>query len=1020
MTRLSEQRDVQDQLINHLIALGWRYLPPGDVATARGNDEREPFLPGLARQKLLELNSSTSLRASPGLVTEANVADILRRLRNVRPNLAGNEAFLKALRGGWTVYDPAAQRERNLTLLDFDHPAANDFSFTQEFPFVDHDRRRVDLALFVNGLPVALIENKSPTLPQPEVEAFKQVQETYTERIPELLKFIQFFAAADRRLHYGPTWNDSPKVFYRWKADGKDYGLERLCKSLLQPAHLLRILQDYVIFFRADDQTQKYVLRPHQMRAAEKIVERVALASPLAGETEGASPLAGTEGASPLAGGTEGGPKTGLIWHTQGSGKTLTMIVAAAKLRRLEALANPTIVIVVDRRELAAQMEQNLEAFGFPMVVRARSKSHLRELLASDYRGLIVTLIHKFDRLPKNLSQRANIIVFIDEAHRSQEGDLATYMRAALPNALYFGFSGTPVDKGKIGRGTFETFGKSDPDGYQDKYGIDESIEDGTTVRLWYTLAPAELRLDRETLEEEFFRVVEEAGVASIEELNRLLDQADKLKAVLKAPERVEAIARHVATHFRENVEPLGFKAFLVAVDREACALYKEALDRCLPAEYSRVVYTPYHKDPDLLRRYHLDAAAERKVRKAFRDPAKLPKILIVTEKLLTGYDAPILYAMYLDKPLKDHTLLQAIARVNRPYPGKDSGLVVDYLGIFEDLQRALAFDQASIARALVDLAELKQQFARLIVEIEARLAPLDLSGNPADRSARIIEFLADPDQRDTFTRDFKALQTAYEVISPDPFLRDYLDRYALIVQIYQVVYDYYDPEAAKRKLRHYLLNKTDALIRQNVELVSLAEPLPLYPINRDLATVIAADGVSDQVKVINLYRSLTVHIEAHQTDQPYLVSLSDEVENILQRLRDRQISVQTALEQLQGKAEEMVQAGQAQQHSQLPTQAFALSWVLKGFGLTGSDSAAVEVLQTLDKFAGWPYNKKLEREARLALYRILQGALGQETARIKEEPAAYSASGESVSDEAAKLKELVDNLLKMHRLVLR
>jgi type I restriction enzyme R subunit len=282
----------------------------------------------------------------------------------------------------------------------------------------------------------------------------------------------------------------------------------------------------------------------------------------------------------------------GLVWHTQGSGKTLTMIVAAHKLRRLPQLANPTLLTVVDRRELETQMAQNLEAFGFPAVVRAESKRHLRDLLASDYQGLIVTTIHKFDRIPRDLNLRHNIVVLIDEAHRSQEGDLAIYMRAALPNAFYFGFTGTPVDRGIIGRGTFETFGKPDPSGYLDKYGIDESIEDGTTVPLYYTLTPTELRLDRETLEDEFFRVVEDTGVASIEELNRILDKADKLKAVLKAPERVDRIATHIARHYGENVEPLGFKAFVVAVDREACALYKEALDRHLPEEYSRVVYT--------------------------------------------------------------------------------------------------------------------------------------------------------------------------------------------------------------------------------------------------------------------------------------------------------------------------------------------------------------------------------------------------------------------------------------------
>ncbi|TEU15356.1 MAG: HsdR family type I site-specific deoxyribonuclease, partial [Anaerolineales bacterium] len=971
-----------DALVNYLIGIGWEYLPPDEITNMRNGDEREPFLQPIAREQLIAL--------SPSLVTPENVDDVLRRLRGVHPSIAGNEEFLHYLRGHKTVYSKVLKCERNLTLIDFEEPARNRFTFTQEFTFEDRDRRRTDMILFVNGFPVALIENKSPTVPEAELEAFDQVQHIYTERIPELLKFVQVFAACNARLHYGATWNDSLKAFYRWKADGKDYGLEALSKTLFDREHLLRLLRDYVIFFRADDQTHKFVLRPHQIRAAERIVRRVQKTSEVS-ET------------------SEVWHRTGLIWHTQGSGKTLTMIVAAHQLRRLSALENPTLLVVVDRRGLETQMVQNLEAFGFPAVERARSKRHLRELLASDYRGLIVTLIHKFDRIPKDLSHRRNVVVLIDEAHRSQEGDLAIYMRAALPNAFYFGFTGTPVDRGKIGRGTFETFGKPDPSGYQDKYGIDESIEDGTTVPLYYTLTPTELRLDRETLEDEFFRVVEEAGVASIEELNRLLDKADKLKAVLKAPDRVDKIAAHIAQHYQENVEPLGFKAFVVAVDREACALYKQALDRYLPPEYSRVVYTAYHKDRDLMRQHHMDDAEEKRVRKAFRAPEEMPKILIVTEKLLTGYDAPVLYVMYLDKPLKDHTLLQAIARVNRPYLDKGSGLVVDYIGVFEDLQRALAFDTATISKGLIDLEKLKERFANLLLAAQAAVASINLSGDPG-RPARIIDHFFDTERRESFVELFKDLQTAYEILSPDPFLRDYLDDYILIVQVYQVVYNYFNPEAEKRRLQRELLRKTDALIRENVEVSPVVDALPLYPINRDIANVVKADNISDRVRVTNLYRSLMVHIEQHQHEQPYLISIGERVEEVIQRLKDRQISVQAALEQLGDLAEEAVTAEAQQAESDLSSGEFALYWVLKGQGVVSPDTTARAVHRVLAEHPGWPYNAGLERKVRAELYKLLLPS--------------YKIVREKRSEKRAEtrrpstLKETVDSLLRMQRTV--
>ena len=975
MTRLSEKRDVQDALVNYLIGIGWEYLPPDEIKNTRNGDEREPFLVPIARQQLTALN--------PGLVTLKNVDEVLRRLRGVHPSMAGNEEFLHYLRGHKTVYSEAEKRELNLTLIDFDTPANNRFAFTQEFWFEDRDRRRTDMMLFVNGLPVALIENKSPTVPEAELEAFDQVQHTYTDRIPELLKFTQFFAACDVRIHYGATWNDSLKAFYRWKADGKDYGLENLSKTLFDQEHLLRLLRDYVIFFRADDQVHKFVLRPHQIRAAERVVQRV--------ETNEA--------------------ETGLIWHTQGSGKTLTMIVAAHKLRRLPPLENPALLVVVDRRLLDTQMVQNLEAFGFPTVVRAESKRHLRELLASDYRGLVVTTIHKFDRIPKHLNARHNIVVLIDEAHRSQEGDLATYMRAALPNAFYFGFTGTPIDRGIVGRGTFETFGKPDPDGYQDKYGIDESIEDGTTVPLYYSLTPTELRLDRQTLEDEFFRVVEDAGIASIEELNRLLDKADKLKAVLKAPDRVNKIAAHIARHYQENVEPLGFKAFVVAVDREACALYKEALDHHLPSEYSRVVYTPYHKNGDLMRQHHMDDAEEKRVRKAFRAPDELPKVLIVTQKLLTGYDAPVLYAMYLDKPLKDHTLLQAIARVNRPYPDKESGLIVDYIGVFEDLQRALAFDLATISKGLIDLETLKERFVDVLLATQAAIALINLSDDRG-RPARIIDHFFDEDVRESFVSLFKELQTAYEILSPDPFLRDYLDDYMLIVQVYQVIYNYFNPEAERRRIQRELLRKTDALIRKHVEAAPVVDTLPLYPINRDIANVVKADNVSDRVKVTNLYRSLIVHIERYQQEQPYLISIGERVEVVIQRLRDRQISVEAALEQLGDLAEEAVTAEAQEAESDLSHGEFALYWVLKGQGVVSPDTAAQTAHRVLAEHPGWPYNAGLERKVRLELYKALR--LTPQRATVREKPSEMPAE----VWRASALKETVDNLLRMYRVV--
>jgi len=457
--------------------------------------------------------------------------------------------------------------------------------------------------------------------------------------------------------------------------------------------------------------------------------------------------------------------KRGLIWHTQGSGKTFTMIKAAEQILRHPAFEKPTVVMLVDRNELEGQLSGWIESvLGEGRAIVSRTKQHLREILHSDYRGLVISMIHKFDRADADLCTRTNVFVLADEAHRSTSGDLGNYLLAALPNATMIGFTGTPIDKIAYGKGTFKVFGKDDPQGYLDKYSIAESVADGTILELHYTLAPNDIQVPREQLETEFLNLVEAEGISEIEELNKILDNAVRLKAFLKASDRVEKVAQLVADHFRKNVEPLGYKAFLVGVDREACALYKKALDKHLPSDYSKVVYTAAHNDSALLAEYHLTEDEEKKVRKAFIKKDVLPKILIVTEKLLTGFDAPILYCMYLDKPMRDHTLLQAIARVNRPYEEegeikKPAGYVVDFVGIFENLEKALAFDSDVVASVIKNIDILKERF-RVLMRDHAP-SYLALCRGPIDDKAieRAIDAFAPKKLVTNFTSFLKSLR---------------------------------------------------------------------------------------------------------------------------------------------------------------------------------------------------------------------------------------------------------------------
>ena len=548
MMRISEKHDVQRPLINSLIGIGWQFIPPGDFKSEgwRGDDETNPFLLGILRKQLAKLNGWPE--------DDQRIAEVIRQLRLLPANLEGHEGFVHWLRGRIPLDDPAEKLHRDVKLIDYDELDSNLFHFTEEMPFFDRDRRRMDMVLFVNGLPVLLVENKNPKSQDPGMEGFQQVQDTYTNRIPAFLKYPVLFAVPAIRLEYGATWNPSVKAFYRWKAfDGSDAGLEELSKGFFDKRMVLSFIRDYTIFYRNDDAVQKFLLRPHQIRTVQKIVERV---------VAGLDDLAAAD--------------TGLEWHTQGSGKTLTMIVTAQLLHRHPALENPTLLIVVDRVELESQMMQSLEAFGFGSVHNPSNKRKLRQLLKNGTQGLIVTTIHKFDDMPPNMITGRKVVILIDEAHRSQEGELGIYLNGALPKAFRFGFTGTPIDRGKVGRGTFELFRLYDrPHGYHDKYSINESIEDKTTVPLYYTPTPSDIWVDKLQLEvkngvllDEFLQEVDEVGVASIDALNQLLKKADKLMAVLKSPERISAITRDIAEHFEKNVLPLGFKALIVTPDR--------------------------------------------------------------------------------------------------------------------------------------------------------------------------------------------------------------------------------------------------------------------------------------------------------------------------------------------------------------------------------------------------------------------------------------------------------------------
>jgi type I restriction enzyme R subunit len=599
-------------------------------------------------------------------------------------------------------------------------------------------------------------------------------------------------------------------------------------------------------------------------------------------------------------------------------------------------------------------------------------------------------MVHKFDDIPADVCLRENVYVLVDEAHRSTGGDLGNYLMGALPNATYIGFTGTPIDKTAYGRGTFKVFGIDDPTGYLDKYGIRESVEDGTTVPLHYALAPNDMQVDKETLDKEFLDLREAEGVSDQEELNAVLEKAVTLKALMKNPARVDKVAAFIADHYREKIEPMGYKAFVVAVDREACVRYKQALDRHLPPEWSQVVMSAGgKKDSDELRQHYLDEEAEQEVRKAFRRPIGLGetgggregrfkdlRILIVTEKLLTGYDAPILYCLYLDKPMRDHVLLQAIARVNRPYEDdtgrkKPDGFVLDFVGIFGNLKKALAFDAADVEAVVEGIDVLQDRFKDLMEEGRRVYLPVT-AGRVADKAVEaVLEYFRGRETRQQFYVFFQELEGVYEILSPDAVLRPFMADYTSLAEMYQVVRANYEPGARTDK---EFLRKTATLVQRHAQAGDVRAPSQVHRLTAETLAQIAGNEDSDTVKVFNLLRAVRQAGQEGAKQEPYLLNIVTRAEEVITAFEDRQRTTQETLVEMLKVVEELRKAKQERDASDLSPEAFAVSWFLKQEGVETAGDIARQVAAAFAEFPHWQTSSHQEADLRKSLYKALIG----------------------------------------------
>ena len=944
MTIPTEHKSVQARILKYADDIGWSFVSQGEAETRRefDNSQLSPRERAFNASRFFSETLYDKVKQFNPKYKDSKV-EFLRLLDLPLPTIHGNRDLLCYLQGEKTFYSREENREFNLILIDFQNPGNNIFEVTEEYYFFNGQyANREDVVFLINGIPVLVIECKNATKEEAIAIGIDQLRR-YHRETPEIMVPQQLYTATESiGFSYGVTWNTIRRNIFNWKAE-EIGNLEAKIKSFCDRQHVMDLLKKFILFVEQNEELNKIILRQHQKTAVDKVVARALSEA-----------------------------KTrGLVWHTQGSGKTYTMIKAAELLFKAPVAEKPTILLLIDRNELEDQMMKNLCSVGVNNVEQAESIQDLQRLLKNDYRGIILSMVHKFRDMPADVNLRKNIYVLIDEAHRTTGGDLGNFLMAAVPNATFIGFTGTPIDKTVYGRGTFKTFGIDDEQGYLDKYSIADSIEDGTTLPLFYGMAPNELLVPKEILEKEFLSLAEAYGVNDIEELNKILERAVNTKNFLKGQERVEKVAEYVAKHYKENVEPLGYKAFLVGVDRPACAMYKKALDKFLPTEYSEVIYTGSNNDTEDLKAYHIDERKEKEIRKKFTKIDELPKILIVTEKLLTGYDAPILYAMYLDKPMRDHTLLQAIARVNRPYENEEKdmvkphGFVLDFVGIFENLEKALAFDSDEINAIVKDIQLLKHLFqSRMEQDVPPYLALIQHGFNDKDTD-NLIEHFRDKSTRKEFFKLYKEVEMLYEIISPDKFLRPYIENYTTLSSIYQVVRNAY----AKRVLvDREFQRKTNELVQSKVAGTYPTFTDQYFEINEEAIEYIKKKNENDNTRVINLIKSIE-KIADENSEDPFLIGIKERAEAVEDSYENRQLSTQEALDAIRKLYEEDVNRRKEQTKKGFDGLTFFIYHTLLDKEIKNTEKVTKQIKEEFVNHPNWKTSERDLRELRQAIY---------------------------------------------------
>jgi type I restriction enzyme, R subunit len=973
--RWNEENLSELPAVEHLQRLGYAYASP-EALDAERESFKDVILSGRLTSALRRLNpwlSDDNLHKAVRAVTSVPAASMIEASEKLHTTLTRGISLNQDVGHG--------NKGQDVRFFDFEQPGNNDFLVTRQFRVQGSKKNiRPDLVLLVNGIPLVVIECKSPTLGESwkaealdQFSRYQELESRYRQLgAPKLFEPVQLLVATcGPAACYGTV--TTPHRFYaEWKslwpsnaaqftkAHGREPSAQEvLFEGMLRPGNLLDLIRNFIVFERdaATGKTLRKVGRYQQFTAVNKALARASAAK------------------QP----TERG---GVVWHTQGSGKSLTMLWLALKLRRDPGTDNPTIVLVTDRKDLDQQISDTFVACGFPNPERATSVRELRELLSGPTGKTILTTVQKFQELQEErgevgarkrqareqypvLSTAANLFVLADEAHRTQYGGLAANLRRALPNACFFGFTGTPIDKKD--RSTLSTFGS-----YIDTYTIDQAIADGATLPIFYEGRLAELRILGNTLDAVFERVFVDR---SEQERHAIKAKYGTEGAIAGAPKRIEAIALDLIDHFTKYIQPNAFKAQLVAVSREAACLYKETLDR-LNGPPAAVIISGSNKDDERLVRHHTSDEERKALIARYQKKDDPLAILIVCDMLLTGFDAPIEQVMYLDSPLKEHTLLQAIARVNRTCDGKTYGLIVDYWGVSEALQEALAiFAPTDIHGALTPKGD---ELPRLQTRHAAAMR-FFLRVKDKDDLEACVTVLEPEDIRAEFNLAFRRFAQSLDMMLPDPRALPYNSDLRWLGKI---------RATAAAKFRDSQLDISDcgAKVRQLIEEAVIAEGIQILVLQVSLFTSEFEEKLaalkSYEARASEMEHAIKKEIHIKLEENPaFFLSLRERLQQLIEDRKAKRIDAAQQLKLFEALTQELRGHGAAAERLGLSETGFAIYGLLGAVkGKTDDARSALaslleEQLEPQTAIVDWANKDDVQREMRRLIKRQLRAA---------------------------------------------